>query len=188
MSFKTSTHGRTHGLHLFISSIDRMIQNLFTPSPHKNPPWWCLEEAICVCIWRLPYPSIYLSISEGRLFVCLFFVLVALPTQARILSWFFNSLWSIYIVAYIRDFGPLGNNNRNVFYMGIYERWYFGLCRNLRISYYRVMISWRIFIFIYFYLNFEFILRGFFWRLYFCMVKYFNFHNSSFALRIFFKM
>ncbi len=42
----------------------------------------------------------------------------------------------------------------------------------LEISY-RVMISWRILVYF----------RGFFWRLYFCMVKYLNFHNSSFALR-----
>ncbi len=28
--------------------------------------------------------------------------------------------------------------------------------------------------------------RGFFWRFYFCMVNYLNFHNSSFALRFFF--
>jgi hypothetical protein len=54
-------------------------------------------------------------------------------------------------------------------------RWYFGLCWNLEISC-RVMISWRILI----------SLRGFFWRLYFCMVKYFlSFGNSSFALRYF---
>jgi hypothetical protein len=47
----------------------------------------------------------------------------------------------------------------------------FWLVLKLEISY-RVMISWRI-------------LRGLFWRLYFCMVKYLNFHNSSFALRYF---
>ncbi len=43
----------------------------------------------------------------------------------------------------------------------------------LEISYNRVMISWRILVYF----------RGFFWRLYFCLVKYLNFHNSSFALR-----
>ncbi len=47
----------------------------------------------------------------------------------------------------------------------------FWLVLKLEISY-RVMISWRV-------------LRGLFWRLYFCMVKYLNFHNSSFALGYF---
>ncbi len=46
---------------------------------------------------------------------------------------------------------------------------YFSLCSNLR----SVIISWRILV----------SFRGFFWRLYPCMVKYLSFHNSSFALR-----
>jgi len=56
----------------------------------------------------------------------------------------------------------------------IFERWYFGLCWKLEISY-RVIIPWRIF--------------GFFWRicrrLYFCMVKYLSFHYTSFTLILF---
>ncbi len=49
----------------------------------------------------------------------------------------------------------------------------FWLELKLEISY-RVIISWRILV----------SFRGFFWRLYFCMVKYLSFHNSSsFALR-----
>jgi hypothetical protein len=42
---------------------------------------------------------------------------------------------------------------------------------------YRVMISWRILVSL---------LGDFFWRSYFCMVKYLNFHNFSFVLRYFF--
>jgi hypothetical protein len=84
-----------------------------------------------------------------------------------------------FIVEYssLRDFcRPLGNNNRSIyFYMRIYERWYFGLCWNLRL----ILELW--------YLEgFMILLEDFFWRLYiFCMVKYWNFHNSSFALRFF---
>ncbi len=50
----------------------------------------------------------------------------------------------------------------------------FWLVLKLEISY-RGMISWTILV----------SCRGFFWRLYLCMVKYLNFHNSSFALRYF---
>jgi len=58
--------------------------------------------------------------------------------------------------------------------MRIFERWYFGLCWNLRFSYYRVMISWKI-------LGFFF--RGFFfWKIniFFAWWNILNFHNSSF--------
>ncbi len=58
--------------------------------------------------------------------------------------------------------------------MTIFERWYFGLCWNLRL----VIISWRIFGFFW----------RIFWRFYFCMVKYLSFHNSCFALRCFLKV
>jgi len=59
--------------------------------------------------------------------------------------------------------------------MRIFERWYFGLCWNLRFSY-KVMISWRILVSFW----------SIFWRLYFCMVKYLSFHNSNsfFCLKI----
>ncbi len=50
----------------------------------------------------------------------------------------------------------------------------FWLVLKLEISYYRVIIiSWRILV----------SFRGFFWRLYFFLVKYLSFYNSSFALR-----
>ncbi len=45
----------------------------------------------------------------------------------------------------------------------------FWLVLKLEIGY-RVMISWKNLV----------SLRGFFWRLYFCIVKYLNFHNSFF--------
>jgi hypothetical protein len=61
--------------------------------------------------------------------------------------------------------------------MRIFERWYFGLVSKLEIGY-RVIISWRILV----------SYRGFFWRLYFRIVKYMNFHNSSFALRYLFNV
>jgi hypothetical protein len=53
----------------------------------------------------------------------------------------------------------------------------FGLVLKLEISYNRVIIFWfRILV----------SFRGFFWRLFFCMVKYLSFHNSSSsALRYF---
>jgi hypothetical protein len=51
----------------------------------------------------------------------------------------------------------------------------FWLVLKLEISY-RVIISWRNLV----------SFRGFFWRLYFCMVKYLRFHSCSFfALRYF---
>jgi len=53
----------------------------------------------------------------------------------------------------------------------------FWLVLKLEISY-RVMMSWRILV----------SFRGFFWRLYICMVKYLNFHNSSFCLKILFTL
>jgi hypothetical protein len=49
----------------------------------------------------------------------------------------------------------------------------FWLVLKLEISY-KIIISSRIW----------FSFRGFFWRLYFCMVKYLSFHNSSFYLKI----
>jgi len=61
--------------------------------------------------------------------------------------------------------------------MRIFERWYFGLCWNLRLVI-RVIISWRILV----------SFRGLFWRLYFCMVRYLSFHNSSFCLQMLFKV
>jgi hypothetical protein len=57
--------------------------------------------------------------------------------------------------------------------MRIFERWYFGLCWNLRlvIELYKILK------------DFGFSKR-IFWTLYFCMVKYLSFHMSSFALKI----
>jgi len=54
----------------------------------------------------------------------------------------------------------------------------FWLVLKLEISY-RVMIFWRILVF--------FLGRGFFWRLYFCMVQYLSFRNPSFCLKIILK-
>jgi hypothetical protein len=80
-----------------------------------------------------------------------------------------------FIVEYssLRDFGPL------VIIIGLflYEDFWkliFWLVLNLEISY-KVRISWTVLV----------SFRGFFWRLYFCMVKYLNFHNFSFALKYF---
>ncbi len=59
----------------------------------------------------------------------------------------------------------------------LYEEFWrmiFWLVLKLEISY-RVIISWRILV----------SFRNFFWKLYFCMVKYLKFHNSSFPLRYF---
>jgi hypothetical protein len=56
-----------------------------------------------------------------------------------------------------------------------FERWDFGFCWNLRLAielWYLEGLIW-------------FLLEDFFWRLYFCMVKYLNFYNSFFALRYF---
>jgi len=72
-------------------------------------------------------------------------------------------------------FWPLGS--RSIFIWGFLKDDIFGLCWNLRFSY-RVMISWRILV----------CFRGFFKRLYFCIVKYLNFRNSSFAIRYFFNV
>jgi hypothetical protein len=36
--------------------------------------------------------------------------------------------------------------------------------------------------------GFWFLLEDFFWKFYFCMVKYLNFHNSSFAFKILFNV
>jgi hypothetical protein len=54
----------------------------------------------------------------------------------------------------------------------------FWLMLKVEISY-KVVISWRILV----------SFRGFFWRfgIFFCMLKYLSFHNSSFALRYFLK-
>ncbi len=90
-----------------------------------------------------------------------------------------------FIIEYssLRDFyRPLdnNNNNRSIFIWGFLKHDIFGLCWNLR----SVIELW--------YLEgFLVSFRGFlfFWRLYFCMVKYLNFHNSSsFALRYFFNV
>jgi hypothetical protein len=68
-----------------------------------------------------------------------------------------------FIIEYssLRDFyRPLGNNNRSICIWGFLKDGIFWLVLKLEISY-RVMISWRILI----------SCRGFFWRLYFCMMK-----------------
>jgi hypothetical protein len=63
--------------------------------------------------------------------------------------------------------------------MRIFERWYFCLVLRLEISYRVIIISWRILVFF----------QSIFWRLYFCMVKYLSFHNSSFfCLKILFNV
>jgi hypothetical protein len=49
----------------------------------------------------------------------------------------------------------------------IVERWYFGLCWNLRLVI-KVITSWRILV----------SFGGFFEKCIFCMVKYLSFHNS----------
>jgi hypothetical protein len=54
----------------------------------------------------------------------------------------------------------------------------FWLVLKLEIGYNRVKISWRILV----------SFGGFFWRLWFYMVKYLSFHNSSFALRLIFNV
>ncbi len=51
--------------------------------------------------------------------------------------------------------------------MRIFETWDFWLVLKLEISYYRVIIPWRILV--------SFLEEFFFWRLYFCMVKYLSF-------------
>ncbi len=62
--------------------------------------------------------------------------------------------------------------------MSIFERWYFGLCWNFEISYYRVLISWRILV----------SFRGFFENYIFAWWNIWSFHNSSFfAYRYFLK-
>jgi len=65
-------------------------------------------------------------------------------------------------------------NNRSIFIWGFLKLHIFGLCWNLRLV--RVIMTWRILV----------SFRGYFWRLYFWMVKYLSFHNSSFALRYFY--
>ncbi len=59
--------------------------------------------------------------------------------------------------------------------MRIFERWYFGLCWNLRL----VIIE------LWYLEGFWFLLVNSFGDYIFCMVKYLNFHNSTFALRYF---
>ncbi len=78
-----------------------------------------------------------------------------------------------FIIEYssLMDFGP---QVVGLFLYEDFQRMIFWLVLKLEIRY-RVMISWRILV----------PFRGFFLRLYFCMMKYLNFHNSSFALRYF---
>ncbi len=72
---------------------------------------------------------------------------------------------------------PPPPNSRSIF-MRIFERWYIlWLVLKLEISY-RINNILN---------DFGFFSR-IFWRLYFCMVKYLSFHNSSFALKYFFNV
>jgi len=101
---------------------------------------------------------IFVNISFQALF------LLALPTKARILCW--DSLHSS-----LKDFC------HKVVGLFLYEDFWniiVWLVLKFKISY-RVIISWMILV----------SFRGFFWRLYFCMVKYLNLHNFSFALKYF---
>ncbi len=80
----------------------------------------------------------------------------------------------------LRDFyRPLGNNNRSSFFlMSIFEQWYFGLCWNLRL----------VTELLYYLEGFLVSFRGFFEDYIFAWWNYLSFHNSSFALRIFFNV
>jgi hypothetical protein len=63
--------------------------------------------------------------------------------------------------------------------MRIFERWYtYWLVLKFEISYRVIIIAWWIFGFV----------EKIFGRLYFCMVKYLSFHNSSFCLKILFNV
>jgi hypothetical protein len=77
-----------------------------------------------------------------------------------------------FIIEYssLRDFGP-----QVIIGLFLYEDFWkmiFWLVLKLEITY-RVIITWPILV----------SSGGLFWRLYFCMLKYLSFHNSSFALR-----
>jgi hypothetical protein len=141
----------------------------------QNSTWVCIGflNGICVVYFEGGWShSLYFSrylFLEGNMlvpnskgyiiYVSIYPCLLALPTKARFIVFRF-------IVEYssLRDFyRPLGH--RPIFDTRIFERWYFGSCRNLRL----VIISWRILV----------SFRGFFWRLYFWMVKYLRFHNSQ---------
>jgi hypothetical protein len=81
-----------------------------------------------------------------------------------------------FIIEYssLRDFGPLGNN-RSIFIWGFLKDEIL-LVLKFEISY-RVMMSWRILV----------PLEDFSSRLYFCMVKYLNFH-FFFCIKILFNV
>jgi hypothetical protein len=124
----------------------------------------CLSHHSIQCIsivqqcWCKP-KKWYLFMKQGSL--------LALLSKARDIVFTF-------IIEYnsLRDFGPkaIGLFLCEDFWMMI-----FWLVLKLEISYNRVMISYRILV----------SCRKCFWRLYFCMVKYLRFHNSSFDLRYF---
>jgi hypothetical protein len=73
-----------------------------------------------------------------------------------------------FIIEYssLRDFYRPLCNNRSIFYISIFERWYFGLCWNLRLVI-EFIISWRILA----------SFRGFFEHYIFCMVNHLSFYT-----------
>jgi len=99
---------------------------------------------------------------------CIFFVGIAYQGKNDIV---FRLFIIESIVASWIFLAPPGNNNRSIFIWGFLKDDIFWLVLKLEISY-KVIISWRILI----------SCRGFFWRLYFCMVKYLSFHNSSIGM------
>ncbi len=77
----------------------------------------------------------------------------------------------------LRGFWPLGNNNRSIFIWGF-----------LKDDILACVETWDLVIELWYLGAFWLLLEDFFWRLYFCMVKYLNFYDSSFALRYFFNV
>jgi hypothetical protein len=123
----------------------RLIQNLANPlfghifycarGPWSNPTNW-LQLAKYM---KRSVPQVLLHISTSLLKSMSLFIGLALVGKDIVFG---------FIIEYssLRDFyRPLDNNNRSFFFnMRISERWLFWLVLKLEISYYRVMISWRI--------------------------------------------
>jgi len=150
---------------------------IYIPSPKDaltRTHHWNTQTNLCWCLWHNRYLTILSEIFPSQKAGCFTFwntwllCWACLPRQAYCSL---RNFGFILECSSLRDFGPyvIGQFSYEDFGPMI-----FWLVLKLDISY-RVIISWRILV----------SFRGFFWRLYFCMVKYLSFHKSSFVLRYF---
>ncbi len=104
-----------------------LIGNIFEVLLFKSKVW--MKEVLGVGILLWTYGWFYRRCCQFSFFLSrLKYFLLAFALVGK------KDIVFRFIIEYssLRDFWPLGNN-RSIFYIRIFEKWYFGLCWNLRL-------------------------------------------------------